>query len=56
MVRKKQAPNRVDELLDELIGDYPTPEAILGESGLIKQLSQRIDRTGSGRRTEPSSR
>ena len=42
MVRKKKAPNRVDELLDELIGDNPTPEDILGESKLLKQLSKRM--------------
>ena len=42
MSRKRKAPNRVDELLDELIGENPQPEDILGESGLLKQLSKRL--------------
>lgn len=42
MSRKKKAPNRVDELLDELIGENPQPEDILGESGLLKRLSKRL--------------
>ena len=42
MVRKKRQPNRVDEFLDELLEDNYSPEAILGESGLIKQLSKRL--------------
>jgi hypothetical protein len=31
MARKKQEPNRVDTLLDELLEDHQTPEEILGE-------------------------
>ena len=42
MGRKKQEPNRVDTLLDELLEDYQTPEEILGESGLLKQLTKRL--------------
>jgi transposase-like protein len=42
MVRKKKEPNRVDEMLDELLADCQTPEDILGESGLLKQLSKRL--------------
>ncbi|WP_346294411.1 IS256 family transposase [Sphaerothrix gracilis] len=42
MARRKQQPNRVDELLDELLAENSTPEAILGEAGLLKQLSQRL--------------
>ena len=42
MARKKKAPNRVDDLIDDLLADCHSPEEILGESGLIKQLSQRI--------------
>ena len=42
MARKKKQPNRVDELLDELLVDYQSPEEILGESGLLKQLSKRL--------------
>jgi putative transposase len=42
MTRKRQETNRVDELLDELLTDYQSPEEILGESGLLKQLTQRL--------------
>lgn len=42
MSRTKKAPNRTDELLDELLLDYRTPEDLLGEEGLLKQLSQRL--------------
>lgn len=42
MVRKKKETNRVDEMLDELLADCQTPEDILGESGLLKQLSKRL--------------
>jgi putative transposase len=42
MSRRKKEPNRADELLDELLLDYRTPEDILGESGLLKQLSKRL--------------
>jgi putative transposase len=42
MSRTKKEPNRTDELLDELLLDYRTPEDILGEGGLLKQLSQRL--------------
>ena len=42
MPRKKQAPNRADELLDELLADCQSPEEILGESGLLKQLTKRL--------------
>ena len=42
MARTKKEPNRVDELLDELLADRQSPEDILGESGLLKQLSQRL--------------
>lgn len=38
MFRKKKVPNRVDELLDELIGENPQPEDILSESGLRRPL------------------
>ncbi len=39
--QKKQT-SRVDELLDDLLADHQGPEAILGESGLLKQLSKRL--------------
>jgi transposase-like protein len=42
MARKKQEPNRVDTLLDELLEDHQSPEEILGESGLLKQLTKRL--------------
>jgi putative transposase len=42
MPRKKQELNRADELLDELLSDCQSPEAILGESGLLKQLTKRL--------------
>lgn len=42
MTRKKQNPNRVDALLDELLEAHQSPEEILGESGLLKQLSKRL--------------
>ncbi len=42
MVRKKKETSRVDELLDDLLTDCQTPEDILGESGLLKQLSKRL--------------
>ena len=37
MSRKKKAPSRVDELIDELLEDCHSREDILGESGLLKQ-------------------
>jgi putative transposase len=42
MARRKMQPNRVDELLDDLLADCHSPEDIVGESGLLKQLSQRL--------------
>ena len=42
MTRKEQDPNRVDALLDELLEEHQSPEEILGESGLLKQLSKRL--------------
>jgi len=53
MPRKKKETNRVDELLDELLGETDgSPEAILGDSGLLKQLSQRlVERALSGELT-----
>ena len=42
MARKKKEPNRVDDLLDELLEDCHSPEDILGESGLMKQIKKRL--------------
>lgn len=36
MPRKEKEPNRVDDLLDELLEDCRSPEDILGETGLMK--------------------
>jgi putative transposase len=33
---------KVDQLLDNLLRDYTSPEQILGEQGLLKQLTQRL--------------
>jgi putative transposase len=52
MVRRKKEVSRMDQLLDDLIGENPQPEDILGESGLLKQLTQRlIERALSGELT-----
>ncbi|MEM8640699.1 MAG: transposase, partial [Cyanobacteria bacterium P01_G01_bin.54] len=42
MPRKKKETNRTDELLDELLSECQSPEEILGESGLLKQLTKRL--------------
>ena len=42
MVRKKKEPNRIDDMLDDLLADCQGPEDILGESGLLKPLSVRL--------------
>jgi transposase-like protein len=42
MPKKKPELNRADELLDELLLDCQSPEEILGESGLLKQLTKRL--------------
>ena len=42
MAKKQKNPNRVDQLLDELLAEDHSPEAVLGESGLLKQLSKRL--------------
>ena len=42
MARKKKEPNRVDDLLDELLEECKSPEDILGEGGLMKQLKKRL--------------
>lgn len=31
-----------DDLIDQLLQDYTTPEQILGEGGLLKQLTKRV--------------
>lgn len=42
MVRRKRALTNLDHLIDDLLGENPTPEQILGEDGLVKTLTQRI--------------
>ena len=42
MVRRKRALTNLDHLIDDLLGENPTPEQILGEGGLVKTLTQRI--------------
>ncbi|MEL7141790.1 MAG: IS256 family transposase [Cyanobacteria bacterium J06643_4] len=42
MARKKKEPNRVDDLLDELLEDCATPEDILGKAGLMDQIKKRL--------------
>ena len=42
MARTKKEPNRVNDLLDELLEDCHSPEDILGESGLMKQIKKRL--------------
>ena len=37
--RKHDVPN---ELLDELLSDYQKPEDLIGENGLLKQLTKRL--------------
>ena len=42
MPRKRKESNRVDDLLDELLEECTSPEDILGESGLMKQIKKRL--------------
>ncbi|MEL6261990.1 MAG: IS256 family transposase, partial [Cyanobacteria bacterium J06626_6] len=42
MARKKKEPNRVDDLLDELLEECHSPEDILGNSGLMGQIKKRL--------------
>ncbi len=43
------------EVLDELIKDYKKPEDLIGETGLLKQLTKAADGAGHERRANPSS-
>ncbi len=42
MPRVRKPDDKVDVLLDELLEDYSSPEQILGEQGLLKQLTKRV--------------
>ncbi len=54
MVRRKKEVSRLDQMLDELIGENPQPEDILGESGLLKQLTKRlVERALTGELNHP---
>ena len=49
MPRKKKEVNCVDAMLDEMLSECQTPEDILFESGLLKQLTKRlVERALSG--------
>ena len=37
--RKHEVPN---DLLDELLANYQKPEDLIGENGLLKQLTKRL--------------
>ncbi|MBV5262367.1 IS256 family transposase, partial [Synechococcus moorigangaii CMS01] len=39
---KRHQTSKADALIDELLQDCPDPESILGESGLLQQLSKRL--------------
>ncbi|AFY38188.1 transposase mutator type [[Leptolyngbya] sp. PCC 7376] len=41
-MKKQNQTSRADELIDELLQDCPDSESILGESGLLQQLSKRL--------------
>jgi putative transposase len=42
MARRKREVTIADELVDQLLKDYREPEDLLGESGIIEQLTQRL--------------
>ena len=42
MSRRKREVSIADELVDELLKDYRKPADLLGESGLIQQITQRL--------------
>ena len=52
MAKAKKPVSKVDQLIDELLEDCHSPEDIVGESGLLKQLSKRlIERSLAGELT-----
>lgn len=52
MAKQKKPVCKVDQLIDELLEDCHSPEDIVGESGLLKQLSKRlIERSLAGELT-----
>ncbi|MBF2072899.1 MAG: hypothetical protein IGS50_03925 [Synechococcales cyanobacterium C42_A2020_086] len=42
MPRRRRPEDQVNQLLDELLADYSSPEQILGKQGLLKQLTQQV--------------
>lgn len=42
MPRRRRPEDKVDQLLDELLADYSSPDQILGEQELLKQLTKRV--------------
>ena len=42
MPRRRRDVSIPDELVDELLKDYREPADLLGESGIIQQLTQRL--------------
>lgn len=40
MPRRHKAETKLDQMLDELLEEHSSPEAILGENGLLKQLTK----------------
>ena len=47
MSRQRKAPSRVDELLGDLLSECPNSDDILGESGLLKELSYHLAASAS---------
>ena len=41
-MKKQKQTSKADELIDELLQDCPDPESLLGESGLLQQLTKRL--------------
>ncbi|WP_156914956.1 hypothetical protein [Rubidibacter lacunae] len=49
MPRRKQELTKTHQLLDELLQDFSGPDEILGNDGLLKQLTARlVERTLQG--------
>lgn len=40
--RPRRKPDETDELIDNLLKEYRTPEAVVGEGGLLQQLTKRL--------------
>ena len=42
MSRAKKAKSRAEELIEELLEEYKTPDEVMGENGLLKQLTKSL--------------